>query len=214
MSERPILFNADMVRAVLAGRKTQTRRVIKPEWFRCLDLEDPADVAKALESSPFRVSRLWVRETWAVGSIYDAVKPSLVDSGAKVAYVADARPSGLKLRPSIFMPRWVSRTTLDITSVRVERLQDISAEDAKAEGLHCLTKDNGQTYKYGIGCAREGWPGSGRKDDGWRWTDWDVDPRKAFAFLWDSINGKRAGCSWADNPWLWCVDFKLIEGRS
>lgn len=123
VKERPILFNAAMVRALLDGSKTQTRRIPKHE--RC----------------PYGESgdRLWVRETWGTSQQWRDFKPSLLPENVDVFFAANYSVPDLDdlkpWRPSIFMPRWASRITLEITDVRVERLQDISAEDATAEGM-------------------------------------------------------------------------------
>lgn len=137
MAERPILFSAPMVRALLAGTKTQTRRVLKPQ---------PGDDGKFADLKScyrahriMRGDRLWVRETWAVGSIYDGMPPRDINPGGKpgwcgIRYAATDERFGIKDRVSIHMPRWASRLTLTVTDVRVQRLQDISEEDAIAEG--------------------------------------------------------------------------------
>ena len=102
------------------------------------------------------------------------------------------------------MPRWASRILLEIADVRVERLQEISENDAKGEGLAAISKD-GQIFKYGIP-DRDGLPGT--DDHGWPWVDWKHSARNAFGRLWESING--AG-SWDTNPWVWVVEFRVIE---
>lgn len=108
--------------------------------------------------------------------------------------------------PPIHMPRWASRILLEITDVRVERLQEISEADAKDEGLACLSKDGGRTYKYGIADG-DGLPG--KDDTGWHWADWEQDPRRAFFKLWDNINGDEHGSG--GNPWVWVVCFKRVK---
>jgi len=101
------------------------------------------------------------------------------------------------------MPRWASRISLEITGIRVERLQDISEEDAIDEGLKAITKD-GKLIKYGIP-DRDGYPGA--DDFGWNWGDWDKSPVLAYKRLWQSINGKG---SWDLNPFVWVIEFKRI----
>lgn len=108
--------------------------------------------------------------------------------------------------PSIHMPRWASRMLIEITNVRVERLQNISEEDAIAEGLKAATKD-GKTIKYGIP-DRDGYPGN--DDIGWGWCDWNVSPVLAYKRLWGSINGTE---SWDLNPWVWILEFKMVETK-
>jgi hypothetical protein len=192
--ERPILFSAPMVRAILAGRKTQTRRLVRIR-------KDGTRYDRSPYGAPGE--RLWVRETWG----------QLKGAGIRTVYRADADPpmhlyypdepvAGMKWRPSIFMRRADSRIDLDVTGVRVERLQDIGEDDARAEGLKGVTKD-GNLVKYGIP-DRDGWPGT--DDDGWPWHSWSADPRKAYERLWDSINDKRA--PWSTNPWVWVVTFR------
>lgn len=225
MKERPILFSGPMVRAILEGRKTQTRRVVTVPWrgsrralpyepywvdddgklFGCDEYGDYHPAEEWL-NSPFGVpgDRLWVRETWRA----DDFAPE--DQGRTI-YAADATPQLLaetrgviRWRPSIFMPRGRSRLTLEVVAVRVERLQEISADDVRSEGLSKLSKDGGRTWKYGMP-DRDGLPGN--DDDGQHWSEWSVDPRAAFSKGWDAINGKRA--PWASNPWVWVVEFKV-----
>jgi hypothetical protein len=194
MSEKPILFSAPMIRAILDGRKTQTRRVLKHGWApenRIVSLPDGPN--KGLRVVPYApVDVLWVREAWRVrAGKYDHMPPRDLPATATVHYEAD-QPfiDGLdvgKLRPGMFMPRWASRITLKVTAVRVERLQDISEEDAKAEGVE----------PFGI-CT---------------WTDYSnngvtnvvLSPRRSFETLWASINGPDA---WHANPWVVAISFE------
>lgn len=185
MRDLPLLFTGPMVRSVLDGRKTQTRRI-----------KHSAEVGDTL----------WVRETWGTIQACDHMKPRDVPVNSAVGYLATqdimtwcqtgCDGAAGKWRPSIFMPRWASRISLRVTAVRMERLQDISEEDAKAEGLSTLTKDGGRLFKWGIP-DRDGLPGN--DDDGWPWHEWEVDPRKAYRKLWDSINAAR-GHGWDTNP--------------
>jgi len=214
MKERPIIFNADMVRAVLDGRKTQTRRIIQSpaknmqaSGQKVIDYREPGDKwygehvfsmrnhsgtwcdytkEQFLAKCPFGAAgdRLWVRESfyehghWQGGG-YDP-EDSYFVSDKQVLYPADGiqRPAERKRedfwrsRPSIHMPRWASRITLEITGVRVERLQGISAEDAAAEGI----------------------TGRAKMHD--------------FGVLWSSIYGDD---SWQANPWVWVIEFKRVE---
>ena len=177
-SERPILFSPAMVRAILSGQKTQTRRIAKPALWPILD------EALRVNGHPchqFLVGnipcpygepgdRLWVRETFShvpgEGVAYRATNPEL---------------DGAPWKPSIHMPRWASRITLEITEVRVQRLQDISEDDVYAEG-----------------CA------SGLRHDPFACdgtNDW------CFPHLWDSINGGTH--NWESNPWVWALSFQL-----
>lgn len=233
MKERPILFSDPMVSAILAGRKTQTRRPLKPQpkdgrevlgsrmpgwWWDRGDYSYDATKLDALVPCPIGApgDRLYVRETFASFDLNgrkctprDATFVVLPDGtqvyrdGQRVTPLPEyARGAfdGIKWRPSIHMPRWASRLTLEITGIRVERVQAISEEDARAEGLACLSKDGGQTWKFGIP-DRDGLPGN--DDDGWHWQEWDVDPRKAFARLWEKVYG-------AGNLWVWVVSFTVL----
>jgi hypothetical protein len=184
MIERPILFSGPMVRALLAGTKTQTRRAVKGEPLRWLDGDGftPEFVAlpeNALCPQGQPSDRLWVREAWRTVAEADALPPRDLNAAHRVWYEADAphQPGFGRRRPSMFMPRWASRITLEINGVRVERLQAISRGDAMQEG-----------------CP---FPNMAQGDD----------PRRWYSQLWDSING--AG-SWDANPWVWCVEFRLV----
>lgn len=192
MSERPILFSAPMVRAILAGTKTQTRRAIKPSWSRCLDLSDPDDRNSARAGCPYgrRGDRLWVRETWGLfdrenfggragfGVAWRATHPMPEDG---VEWIdgpddyADRWVASDRWRPSIHMPRWASRITLDVLSVRVERLHDIAEEDAQAEGVEPAH---------------------------------DGSYVNAYSWLWREIHGPG---SWAANPWVWRIEVRRVQ---
>lgn len=207
MRERPILFAGPMVRAILSGEKTVTRRVMKPQptvtetylrereaWVDGLTLSD--HVNNAWQSGFIDVpcpygepgDRLWVRETYG-------------DAGCRLTYRADlddgAHCMVKRWIPSIHMPRSASRILLEITAVRVERLQDISEDQAKAEGLrwHSLYKQWGGLETH---------PASRPECPQWRWYE---SPITAFRQLWASINGAE---SWDANTWVWVVEFKRI----
>lgn len=228
MRERPILFSTAMVRAILDGRKTQTRRVMKPQpqlgkcsaighegtpWWAWIKNpgSNRAESANYWSDGTLPVldadcpyggdgDRLWVKETYRLCEEANMVKARDTDAGYRVWYEADAphQPGFGKLRPSIFMPRWASRITLDVTSVRVERLQDISDEDAIAEGVDPS-------------------PGIRADDDLAVHTVLSTFPALRLApvaryvLLWDSINGGRPGVTnWNANPWVWVVEFKRV----
>jgi hypothetical protein len=204
VKERPILFSGPMVRAILEGRKTQTRRIIKPQPTVIAGdkiMHIPYDQPGKIILCPYgeRGDRLWVRESFSTDTrdplncvIYKAtpeygkyrdtgelVRSSFPD-GSLPTREESARamlPKFWKGKPSIHMPRWASRITLEITGVRVERLQDITEADAIAEGYSVENEIDG-------------------------------DPIEWFAYLWESING--AG-SWAANPWVWVVEFRRCE---
>ncbi|HCF5866104.1 TPA: hypothetical protein NIH49_000682 [Pseudomonas aeruginosa] len=205
--ERPILFNDQMVRAILEGRKTVTRRVVKDTGFYAIDAAIHGnDVAlrerEALSTRcPFGQpgDRLWVREAWQGPLISDEEQAAnqswwkdmtKFQDQAHCAYRASGDnneyvdPDGYfhcKWKPSIHMPRWASRILLEITAVRVERLQDITEDQAIAEGI-----DTHPMGFYGNGCITAG---------------------GAFLELWESINGDGR---WAANPWVWVIEFKRV----
>lgn len=221
LKERPILFSAPMVRAILEGRKTQTRRIVKhPEYFGCLTGDCPhwgwveceRDIAsRFVPDCPYGKpgDRLWVKETfWTqdfTGRFVDMQgrndnwvdSPSM--SNARHRFIAyrevwgDKKPPECKSwKPSIFMPRWASRITLEITDVHVERLNDISEEDAKAEGCEPWAYGPDQPMTTGeLGAASP--------------------YRGGYACLWDDINGGNASKTWYANPWVWVVSFKRVE---
>lgn len=172
-----------MVRAILAGRKTQTRRVIKPQLERMQTsggvlfgwLDDHWHGFKNPYGWPG--NRLWVRETWSEHPDGDGIIYRASDPGW------DDEKTGLRWHPSIHMPRWASRITLEVTRVWVERIQKISLEDVKAEGIGA--------FIFAKGVLSETPP----------------DPRWKFIELWDSINAKR-GYGWGINPWVWEIEFK------
>lgn len=191
MKERPILFSGEMVRAILDGRKTQTRRIVKAvgpdNWLKGASNH----VVHALDHCPYGQpgDRLWVRETWSTCPMYDKQKPSEMgpEYFGTIRYKASGERSG-KLRPSIFMPRWASRITLEIKDVRVERLNSISEEDAKAEGA--------PDYQEGINAPPP-------EDGDYQWCY-----AASFRNLWQSINGAE---SWQANSWVWVIEFSRVE---
>lgn len=191
MKEKPILFSAPMVRAILDGRKTQTRRVVKKaipdESFINAPYNGFAFVGQfngGTYTVPFLCpygqpgDRLWVRETWQTYKEFDRVRPNDISNQSEIQYPATYDGWDSRKRPSIHMPRWASRITLEITNVRVERLQDITDADALAEGV-----DQTNTSIGGYATER-------------------------FKRLWQSINGQG---SWAANPWVWVIEFKRIK---
>ncbi|PRD68742.1 hypothetical protein C6P61_09580 [Malikia spinosa] len=193
MKERPILFDAQMVRALLAGTKTQTRRaatltanahVKEPGGHRRWHPGDPDARLACPYGQPG--DRLWVRETWAAPHSDDARPPrSIHCDWTQIHYAATEERGGLMWRPSIHMPRWASRITLEITGVRVERLQDISADDVRSEG--CPDKPIEGAEQASIDLLAKLW----------------------YHDLWESINGSD---SWNANPWVWVLEFKRVEG--
>ena len=145
------------------------------------------------------------RQKWMFVPLTDEVLYEAPESFRKGMHNKDPHTAAWHKRLARFMPRHAARIFLQVTDRNVERLQDITEQDAKAEGLACLTKDGGITYKYGIPDT-DGLPGN--DNYGWHWHEWEVDPRKAFRRLWEKINGPD---SWEANPWDWVVSFKRIE---
>lgn len=215
MKERPILMSGSMVRAIIEGRKTQTRRLAKHPLamaakrihsyhgqteFDCV----LADETGGIIHCPYGVpgDRLWVRETWCAWDTNDEEQEAnevagnvahLVEIGIgrwHITYRADPRRHAEKWRPSIFMPRWASRITLEIEAVRVERLIEITREDCIAEGVSVV----GNPPKWGV-------EGSGRC------LCW-MQPEGAYRELWESINGLG---SWDANPWVWVIQFRRVQ---
>jgi hypothetical protein len=204
MNEKPSLFNTEMVRPILTGQKTQTRRIVKlPSWSTS-DWDDFELHGEGMAQphiictntgclaeipSPYGQSGdlLWVRETWRTDQGFDDVKPRDLPRDALIQYKADGTILGTRMgpfgkwRPSIFMPRWASRITLRVLSIRVEQIQQISEEDCFAEGAippKLITSP--------------------------------IDPIGLFRELWNSINAKR-GYGWDDNPCVWVVKFERID---
>lgn len=228
MAEIPILFRGPLVRAILDGHKTVTRRLIKHEhapnsgmvWQDCdcrdIHPNDTPCVVCVARFGPSRFEagdRLWVRETWRTAAALDALSPTKIAAAClRAGYETPWAPLhyeandgslprldpvqwqgwSARARPAIHMPRWASRLTLDVVSVRAERLQDIDDADARREGVGALD-DYHDAIEYAGNVVRCGTAGI---------------PRGVFASLWDSINGKRPGASWDANPWVWRVEFK------
>lgn len=213
MKERPILFSRPMVKAILAGTKTQTRRIIAKSNSNCAsarwsDLEKERgqfadngclkfqDCRPEFAGCIHRVfpkwepgDRLWVKETWATTE-QSGVHPADAEAVYRATDPDWETMEGWRWRPSIFMPRRLSRITLEILSVRPERLQDITDDDAVHEGIQ------GEP-DLDVDCRGFWVPGR---------------PRRRFAMLWNSINGTTGPKSWAANPWVWRIEFKRVEG--
>ena len=187
MKERPILFSAPMVRAILDGRKTQTRRIVKQKHLPFLENITGNFLDGKWDQRPFPYGkpgdRLWVRETFCYH-----------DDLAMYLYKADD-VTCCKWKPSIHMPRIASRILLEVVNVRVERLNDISEEDAIAEGI------NLPSPYVGIGMD-----GEVIESETISWM-----PSDYYKELWESINGPG---SWDLNPWVWVVEFKILEVKN
>lgn len=214
MKERPIIFSGPMVRAILDGSKTQTRRIINPQpvkWCQGLSLPkySATPLSQFIEGAPIfacphgRIGdRLWVRESWSCifhggfsgdgitsqtfAIMYRAGGDEMIIErdyyDEKLTRLYDTQRGDW--RPSIHMPRWASRINLEISGVCVERLNDISEEDAKAEG--CDNSKSEASIQAG----------------------WYEKPVRAYERLWEQING--AG-SWQQNPWVWVIKFKRVN---
>lgn len=204
MKEKPILFSAPMVRANREGRKTQTRRIVNPQpdgrpvffeahqdWF--------VDGGLWCRRCPYGVpgDRLWVRETWASaysqgcwGTLFAADETFAQGARGHAKgphFNADDLPP-VKWRPSIFMPRWACRNVYEITEVRVQRLQDIGEDDARAEGF---TSDPIRARVNGAPSVAV-----------------FFDPISWYAALWDGINGDAP---WSSNPWVWAISYRPVS---
>lgn len=209
MKERPILFSAPMVQALLDGSKTQTRRVVKLRNGQYLPPNAHADkpgMAQFLRNGPYGIpgDQLWVRETWSLEMLWGTAGDGNIARGYEVRYRAggeygftyegpDSETDPFlryydtqkgNWRSSIHMPRWASRISLDITSVRVERLHDISPDDCIAEGV---------------------WPA---KDRTLGQGDRAIQAYKA---TWENIHGPH---SWQENPWVWVLTFTVKENSN
>lgn len=235
MADRPILFSAPMVRALLAHRKTETRRTLNPQPFAggFYDGEIEAHLGRDRDCVRFSVGavgggafleerqalrfapgdRLWVREAWAHdGPDLETVRARYEDAMGGCGYgpyyrATEPAPDTLSWRPSIHMPRWASRLTLIVTDVRVQRLQDISEADAEAEGCESEIWDQALAVRD-YSCP-----------DGWfcSWGTHEGEPsyvpehriwRESYRTLWDSIHGVGA---WDRNPWVCAITFHCIH---
>lgn len=204
MKERPILFSTEMVRAILDGRKTQTRRIMKCQPERIPEKSEmgqpgfwiPFNAAQTMVRNeemawacPYggKGDHLWVRETFCFKYDWNTDAPAKPEA---FYYRADDEPhdtTHIKWVPSIHMPRRASRITLEITNVKVERLNDISEDDAIEEGIYSWHDSGEELYKhYGKGHGV-------------------ISPKKSFETLWESINGSG---SWEKNPWVWVIEFR------
>lgn len=254
MKERGILFSAPMVRAILNGSKTQTRRVMTPQptrqpmahvkslpdldirhgpgwrWRDCYSSDESKLGFRAFVAhrGPYGRpgDRLWVKETWqnvwdncpymcecwawcyCTGAQDPDATMGTVSTGCKHAGVAyratetlerevmgendEAKP--MRWRSARFMPRWASRITLEVTDVRVQRLQELDEHDSLAEGIPEVPRCGCDVCRMTSGMCTA--------DAG--------EQIRQYAELWDHINGKRTGCAWNDNPWVWAIRFRRL----
>jgi len=222
MTDKPILFSAPMIRALLEGRKTQTRRLLKPQphspesvvsycvsankWMSC----EPSPLTGGTrQMDPWRTlpyavgDRLWVREAWCLDAQMDHRMPLQVSPLEPRGYPANnwvIEPSCMmiragRLRNARFMPRWASRITLTVTDVRVQQIRDMSDEDAIAEGIEMLRLDDEQGWK--------------NYEPHWLNRTWER-PVVSFATLWNSIHGLG---EFAKNPWVAAYTFTVQHGN-
>jgi len=214
IKERPILFSAPMVRAILDGRKTVTRRACKPQPSANAHTTSAEgspmgawwETGKHLNRCPFGQigDRLYVRETCFINDFRETAVPKEERADCEIHYRADGVPDFegeeelIRWRPSIHMPRWASRILLEITDVRVERLQDISEDQAIDEGLSWEGEINGKTFYTH---APKTYPPDSHQQFGVSGTD----AISAFRNLWKSTGG-----DWDANPWVWVVEFKRV----
>lgn len=190
--ERPILFSGSMVCAILSGAKTQTRRILTPQPDR-VENGRPWTTKPGARSYGQPGDRLWVRETWALEDLDEGQRlvfradraATWLEEGPLFYLPSDYEPA--KWRPSIFMPRDLCRTILEIEAVRVERLQDITEADARAEGVEI-------TPPRLVGGALA-----------------SMSHRENFAALWYDIHGAMGPRAWTANPWVWVVSFKRVR---
>ncbi|MFT4175031.1 MAG: hypothetical protein QM627_00100 [Luteolibacter sp.] len=221
MIERPILFSAPMVVALLEGRKTQTRRIIKGDPFvvevdylkHNFDFDGNQSVEKTGEGKIIYTKkgvtacpygkvgdRLWVKETWKTDQVWDHLPPRGIPEDQSIYFCADEDATGCvpfdwgKSRPSIFMRRWMSRITLEIVSIRVERLHEISEEDVIAEGVDPCEALLGSDDIM-VGAVADNYQVS--------------KPKARFILLWNKINGEKH--SFESNPFVWVIEFKRVE---
>lgn len=203
MKERPIIMGADSVRSILDGRKTMTRRVVKPSISNWFDLERDGrleimeienknnEMVPILSLCPYGQigDRLWVRETWAEAHNWT----NDIDAETPLYRACDPKEpiKQVKWKSPIFMPRWASRIFLEITDIRVERVQEITADDCEKEGIEeaidYMPSDDGDIKVV---------DGETMVDD--------------YRDLWNSLNAKR-GYPWESNPWVWVISFKVLN---
>jgi hypothetical protein len=221
IKERPIIFSGPMVRAIFNGSKTQTRRVLKFPKFACRSGDTnwiKSVYRDGIEgwvawSTDEKGMEEYTKETYPNGGGFLCpygkagdilwVRETYQELDNSIVYKADGSVEG-KWRPSIYMPRDASRITLEVTNVRVQRLQDISEEDAQAEGV------------------KRNWLGDFEKCPEEHKNEWEnylgsdedmpcYSTKESFMTLWQSINGKRPGRSWDDNPYVWAISFRRID---
>jgi len=219
MKERPILFNGEMVRAILDGRKTQTRRMVKPQPRVVHSIHSDASITTnrifrkgdQRIHSPFGTSgdRLWVRETWGLMSYRDTTDwcgysiKDVSEAELREQFLVEHAANwnlpneSAYWRPSIHMPRWASRITLEITGVRVERVQDITEEDAMKEGCEEASLEHVEDCED-ADCALAGGPHD--------CCGYLVSAKLRFKGLWQSTHN-----NWDANPWVWVYEFKRIN---
>ncbi|MFP2963358.1 hypothetical protein ACLEPN_37800 [Myxococcus sp. 1LA] len=209
MRERPMLFSGPMVSALLDGRKTVTRRLVKPHHLGgtldVVDVLNAGNAERAQVHCPYGApgDRLWVKETWALEDcgpdgervVWRADRAAAWRTNLADVYYLASNYEPSRWRPSIHMTRWASRLTLEVVSIRAERLHDITEADAQAEGVERHPTENGwRNYE---------------PEPAFEAVTYHATARESFASLWRSINGPQ---SWDDNPWVWRVEFRRARG--
>jgi hypothetical protein len=224
MKEKPILFSGTMVRAILEGRKTMTRRVVKPQpdpqVTGCYHAEipsmdhndwkwysEPLPAVRHMWGNwfkcPYQIGQtLWVRETFSIFR-EDATDKCMYRADTPEITSEDLQDIGASnWKPSIFMPRWASRINLEVTNIRVERLQEINEEDAKREGVEVFeshTIEGNEFVRYRDHKSKCHYP----------LNCYCKDAKGSFISLWNSINGKKY--PWSSNPWVFVISFKKLD---
>lgn len=183
MREKPILFSGPMVQAILDGRKTMTRRVVKPQPEGQLECVIRHEVG----------TKLWVREAWAAN--IPGCPNGITYKADHIDPKGDGPANPIKWKPSIHMPKTAARIWLEVMGVRVERLQGITEEDAIKEGFEGFPCDHPIGRYACEDCMNNGWR---------------EPPQMEFMETWQSLNDKR-GYGWDVNPWVWVVEFKRLE---
>lgn len=225
---KPILFNTEMVQAILCGDKTQTRRIIKlPEGMSGKPVCNPLGFMYpcGIKRPPYKVGDiLYVRETWKIQSMSNYDKRIKIlfkaepNEKLKEVYVSSERYDDLMKyeckngwQPSLFMPKEAARLFLKVTNIRAQRIQDITNEEVLKEGMKSYTKDN-KIFKYAP--SDEWWEDycvKHRKQfKGTPWQEMPQEPQQAFKYLWNSCYDYPK--SWVCNPWVWVIEFKKVDG--
>lgn len=233
IKQTPMIMSGPMVRSLLADKKTETRRlngldeinknpsywelvdinIKEPERFLFASFRKKSDGSIWGVKSPYgaRGDLIWIRENL---SLYATIEPATGKKGLAAYYQAGGGDgqtwvwngrTDIDTVSCIHMPKENSRFVLEIDSVEIQKLSDITSESACREGLSCITKDGGITVKWGIP-DKDGHPGS--DNYGWDWPEWHISPRHAYFKLWEKIHGQE---SLVKNPWVWVIRFNPVH---